>query len=68
MYNTYVILSRIISRIITTICNFITIYLKAFEELDKDGAEYPRKITYHNPPNLSLEALEVTHVFLQFFF
>jgi hypothetical protein len=29
------------------------------EELDKDDAEYPRKITYHNPPNLALEALEV---------
>jgi hypothetical protein len=29
------------------------------EELDKDDAEYPRKISYHNPPNLALETLEV---------
>lgn len=34
-------------------------YFQAFRELDKDGAEYPRKIGYHNPPNLALEALEV---------
>lgn len=42
---------------------YLEFYLMAFRELDKDGAEYPRKIGYHNPPNLALEALEVAFRF-----
>ena len=37
----------------------LLLHAQALEELDKDDAEYPRKIGYHNPPNLALEALEV---------
>ena len=35
-------------------------YIKAARALDEDGATYPKKIPYHNPPEYSQEALEVT--------
>ena len=37
--------------------------LKAAKELDEEGAEYPKKIAFYNPPDLALEALEVGTLF-----
>ena len=38
---------------------FLEHYKKAAYYLHEDEAKYPKKIAYHNPPDLSLEALEV---------
>lgn len=34
-------------------------YYKADSQLFQEGASYPRKISYHNPPELAYEAMEV---------
>ena len=38
---------------------FFDLYLQAAHHLYENEAKYPKRITYHNPPELSLEALEV---------
>ncbi|XP_022096465.1 calcineurin-binding protein cabin-1-like [Acanthaster planci] len=39
--------------------DFLEHYKKAAYYLHEDEAKYPKKIAYHNPPDLSLEALEM---------
>ncbi|KAG1699633.1 Calcineurin-binding protein cabin-1 [Nymphon striatum] len=39
--------------------HYLTQYEQASMHLHKEGARYPKKINYHNPPYLSLESLEV---------
>ncbi|PIK34151.1 hypothetical protein BSL78_29020 [Apostichopus japonicus] len=34
-------------------------YLEAMEHLHSDGAKFPKKISYHNPPDLALESVEM---------
>lgn len=36
--------------------------LQAAQYLHEEAARYPRKIHYHNPPDLAMEALEVSGV------
>lgn len=38
--------------------------LQAAQYLHEEAARYPRKIHYHNPPDLAMEALEVSKVWL----
>lgn len=41
-----------------------TVYLRHYRQaghyLHEEAARYPKKIHYHNPPELAMEALEVT--------
>uniref|UniRef100_A0A3B3UC71 Calcineurin-binding protein cabin-1 n=1 Tax=Poecilia latipinna TaxID=48699 RepID=A0A3B3UC71_9TELE len=38
---------------------FLQLYKKAAQYLHEEAARYPRKIHYHNPPDLAMEALEL---------
>lgn len=38
------------------------LYLQAANFLHEEAARYPRKIHYHNPPDLAMEALEVKYL------
>uniref|UniRef100_UPI0037E77329 calcineurin-binding protein cabin-1 n=1 Tax=Semicossyphus pulcher TaxID=241346 RepID=UPI0037E77329 len=38
---------------------FLQVYKKAAHYLHEEAARYPRKIHYHNPPDLAMEALEL---------
>ncbi len=40
------------------------LYLQAAHYLHEEAARYPRKIHYHNPPDLAMEALEVNFLWL----
>ncbi|XP_075881739.1 calcineurin-binding protein cabin-1 isoform X2 [Nelusetta ayraudi] len=39
--------------------DFLQLYQKAAHYLHEEAARYPRKIHYHNPPDLAMEALEL---------
>lgn len=42
----------------------LCIYFQAAHYLHEEAARYPRKIHYHNPPDLAMEALEVNSFLL----
>lgn len=44
------------SLILSSLC------FQAAHYLHEEAARYPRKIHYHNPPDLAMEALEVSHL------
>ncbi|XP_048100063.1 calcineurin-binding protein cabin-1 isoform X8 [Alosa alosa] len=39
--------------------NYLLLYKKSANYLHEEAARYPRKIHYHNPPDLAMEALEL---------
>lgn len=41
-----------------------SLYFQAAHFLHEEAARYPRKIHYHNPPDLAMEALEVNSLCL----
>lgn len=44
----------------------LLLHSQAAQYLHEEAARYPRKIHYHNPPDLAMEALEVKHLRLLF--
>lgn len=42
----------------------LSLHLQAAHYLHEEAARYPRKIHYHNPPDLAMEALEVNFLWL----
>jgi len=53
----YYMLGKIYEK--TNILKALEYYSKADAQLFHEGASYPRKISYHNPPELAYEAMEV---------
>lgn len=46
------------------VCWRSPLYIQAAHYLHEEAARYPRKIHYHNPPDLAMEALEVNYLWL----